>query len=145
MTSIPCASSTLVRANTFRTSSSTIRIFLSLKTSSAEWSCSSRRRFSCGSFRSTRWRKSAVSSSSRSGELAQLRRLLARQLLAGVDDHRRGSGTLVLLQALEQLEAAELRQLQVDDHAVITLQLQRLERVLAGADCGHLDVLAAPD
>ena len=68
-------------------------------------------------------RRARVLHHDRVGELPELRCLLTRQLLAGVHDHRHGGGTLVLLQPLEQLEAAELRELQVDDHAVVALQL----------------------
>ena len=55
-----------------RTSSSTTSTFLPGKSASALCSCSSIWRFSSGSFASTRWRKSDVSSSSRSGERASL-------------------------------------------------------------------------
>ncbi len=68
-TAIPWPSSTLVRAKTLRTSSSTTSTRLPWNTASALCSCSSMRRFSCGSRDSTRWRNSDVSSSSRSGEL----------------------------------------------------------------------------
>ena len=88
ITSMPCDSSTLVSAKTFRTSSSTIRIFLWLKTSSAECSCSSILRFSCGSFPSTRWRKSDVSSSSRSGELTSLTTIDSANFLSFVSSRR---------------------------------------------------------
>ena len=71
-TSIPWPSRTLVSAKTFRTSSSTIRIFFPGRTALPSWSCSSVRRLSAGSRFSTRWRKSAVSSSSRSGERTSL-------------------------------------------------------------------------
>ena len=69
---MPCASSTLVSAKTLRTSSSTTRIFRPSNTASALWSCSSSRRFAGGRRDSTRWRKSDVSSSRRSGDEASL-------------------------------------------------------------------------
>src|SRR5438093_1931183 len=51
----------------------------------------------------------------------------------------------VRLELLEKREAAHLRQLQVEDHAVVALPLELLECVLAGCHCDHLDVLAASD
>src|SRR6266540_1640534 len=81
----------------------------------------------------------------RVGELAQLGRLALRQLLARVDDHRRRREPRVLLDLLEELETAALRELQVEHHAVVPLQLQRLERLLARADSRHLDVVASAD
>ena len=104
-----------------------------------------------------RCRNSAVSSSSRSGErtslttivfgvLAQPRLLAAREVLARVDDHRDVREALVGADLLEQLEAAHLRQLEVEHDAVdARLLLERLERLLAGGRRGDLDVVAVAD
>ena len=53
--------------------------------------------------------------------------------------------TFVLLELLEEREAAHVGKLEVEHHAVEALEIECLERGFAGADRGHLDVLVAPD
>ena len=90
-------------------------------------------------------RRARVLDDDRLGVLLQPRLLAARELLARVDDHRQPRVALVLLQLLEQLEARRLRQLQVEHHAVERRCAELLERLVARADRGHLDVVAAAD
>ena len=117
------------------------------KTASALWSCSSIRRFSSGSCASTRCRNSAVSSSSRSGErdvldddrlgvaCLQPRLLAARELLAGVDDHRQVAEALVVLAparaARSRSSSGSFRSSTMQSKCC---SLERLERLLARAD-----------
>ncbi len=104
--------------------------------------------------RSTRCRNSAVSSSSRSGDCTSLSTMLLatvlsrassspRQLLAGEDDDRHVAQRRLGLQLLEQLEAAHVRQAQIEDAAVEGALAQRRQRLGAGADRLDLDVVVA--
>ena len=86
--------------------------------------------------------RAGVLDDDRLGEALQLRLFASRQLLARVDDHRDRRVPLVLLQPLEQVEARHLRELEVEHHAVEALALERLERFLARANRGHVDIVA---
>ena len=94
-----CALEDVVSAKMLRTSSSTISTLRPASIGSLRWSCSSIRRFASGRSASTRCRNSAVSSSSRSGELASLMMTASASrfssassclvsCFAGVDDDR---------------------------------------------------------
>ena len=76
-------------------------------------------------------------------QLPELGFLALRQLLAGVDDHRHLRHRLIGAHLLEQLQAAHVRQAQVQHDAVEPPLLHLAERFLAGADRSDLDVAIA--
>src|SRR5437763_818243 len=76
---------------------------------------------------------------------ARMRRGAARQRARSVGGHRQRVEALVGLDLLEQLEAAHLRQLEIQPHAVEPAPLEQLESLLGRPDADDLDVVAAPD
>ena len=75
------------------------------------------------------------------GVLAQPRFLVAGQVLAGIDHHRHRLVVIVAVQALQQLEAAHVRQCQIQDHAIIDGVTEGFECRLAAGDGGDLNAL----
>ncbi len=74
---------------------------------------------------------------------AQLGFFIAGQVAPGVDDHRRERADVLGGHALEQLVAEHVRQLEVDDHAVVDVGAQQVQGRLGEADVGDLDVIVA--
>ena len=70
----------------------------------------------------------------RLGQPPKLGLLPLGELLAGVDDGRQLAQADLTLDPGDELEAGHVRQAEVEHHAVERLALQRLERLLAGAD-----------
>ena len=73
----------------------------------------------------------------------ELRLLLAREVLARVDDDRQRAEARPLLDALDHLQARDVGQEQVQHHAVEVLVVEDVERLLAGGDRGDLHVAIA--
>ena len=101
--------------------------------------------FSGGRSATTRWRNSAVSSSSRSGDSTPLTTTLRASVCSRASSsgdsslpvktttgRSRSVGSSRML--LEHLEARHVRQPQVEHHAVVRLLAQRCERLVAGSD-----------
>ena len=68
--------------------------------------------------------------------------LVARQRSAGVDDDGREGHVVLPGHRFEQLEAAQVRQVQIQDHAVEGRRLQLLERLAGVLHVRNLDVRA---
>ena len=73
----------------------------------------------------------------------QLRLLPFAQCLSCVHDDRQLAETLALPQLLQQLEAAHVREAQVEHHAVVWFLFDRVERLLACRDGGHVNIVVA--
>src|SRR6478672_9448774 len=144
-TCMPRRSRTLLSAKILRASSSTRSTVLPTRSSSELCRRSIMRCFSSGSSETTRCRKSAVSSNSRSGDstplTTTLRVLLGRQLATRKDNHRDVGERCVVADRFEQVETGHVGQPEIEHDAIRRLLADRRERFLAGTDGHQVDVV----
>ncbi|MND85011.1 hypothetical protein D3C80_769180 [compost metagenome] len=88
-------------------------------------------------------RRAGALDDDRARVLEQVGFFFAGQVAPGIHDHRREGADVLGGHALEQLVAEHVRQLEVDDHAVVDVLAQQRQGVLGHGHGGDLDIVVA--